>query len=171
MFLLAPRLVAVLPSITYAAVRIQSKTTRLSVANPENQKMQRKMQMPKTTQRKNAKKNNFQRCIFWVACFATCDVAFSPLHVFCNFDQLLYFCLRKKKKKKRKNGKNATAPKQMQQKMQKKNATSKHAFSELQFFATCDLAFSWLDFFLSKLATLHFLICLYFESSSNKKHV
>jgi hypothetical protein len=100
-------------------VRIPSKTTRLVVANPENQKMQRKMQMPKTAQWKNAKKMqlptlhflsciscNLRRCIFSLACF---------------FLTLINFCIVFYAKKKHKNGKqNTTAPKQMQQKMQKK---------------------------------------------------
>ena len=41
---------------------------------------------------------HFLRCIF----FATCDVAFSPLHFFCNFDQLVYFFTKKTKKCKQK---------------------------------------------------------------------
>ena len=111
------------------------------------------MQMPKITNRKY-KKN------------ATSNVAFSPLHFFCNlrrcifsaaffcnFDQLLYFFTKKYVKNA---NKNATAPKQMQRRMQK-NTTSKVAFSELHFFCnlrrriflavfflfeTCDIAFS-----------------------------
>ena len=78
---------------------------------------------------------HFLRCIF----FATCDVAFSPLHFFCNFDQLLYFFYEKKTKK-------------MQTKMQRhqnkcngeceKMQLPKLHFLSCIFFATCDVAFS-----------------------------
>jgi hypothetical protein len=82
---------------------------------------------------------HFLRCIF----FATCDVAFSPLHFFCNFDQLLYFFYEKKRKNA---NKNATAPKQMQRRM-RKNATSKVAFSELHFFCNLRRRIFLADFF------------------------
>ena len=136
---LAPRLVAVPPSISNIRCRENSKQNhKASWANPENLKMQRKMQMPKIMNGK-CKKNATSNVAFSsLHFFATCDVAFSPLHLFATLNQLLYFFYEKKTKKCKKN---AAAPKQMQRKM-RKNATSNIAFSELHFFATCDVAFS-----------------------------
>jgi hypothetical protein len=93
------------------------------------------MQMPKITERKMPKKMqlptlHFLRCMF----FATCDVAFSPLHFFCNFDQFLYLFNEKNNEKhaKKCNGTKTNATENA-----KKTATSNVAFSELHFF--CNL--------------------------------
>ena len=107
---------------------------KASCSKLENLKMQRKMQMPKITEQKMQKKN------------ATSNVAFSPLHFFCNlrrcifsvaffcnFDQLLHFFTKK-------NEKMQTNMQRHQNKCNRKcekNATSNAAFSELHFF--CNL--------------------------------
>ena len=107
---------------------------KASCSKLENLKMQRKMQMPKITEQKMQKKMqlptlHFLRCIF----FATCDVAFSPLHFFAT---LINFCIFLRKK----NEKMQTNMQRHQNKCNRKcekNATSNAAFSELHFF--CNL--------------------------------
>ena len=116
--------------------------------------MQRKMQMPKITERKMHKKCNFQRCIFSAAFFCNLRRCIFSVAFFCNFDQLLHFSYGKKNGKKAKT--NATTPKQMQRKMRKKcnfqrcifwvsfylQLATSHFLSYFFLFETCDIAFS-----------------------------
>ena len=144
-------------------MRTPIKTARLVVANPENLKMQRKMQMPKITNGK-CKKN------------ATSNVAFSPLHFFLQlatlhflrcifFATLINFCIFYEKKQKCNDTKtNATEN-------AKKCNFQRCIFWVAFFLQLATSHFLSCFFSFSKLATLHFLICLYLESSSNKQHI
>ena len=134
---LAPRLVAV-PSISNIRCRENSKQNhKASCSKSGKSKNATENANAKNNGTENAKKMrlptlNFLRCIF----FATCDVAFSPLHFFCNFDQRLYFFYEKKNAK------------QMQRHQNKCNGKcEKMQFPKLHFLSCIFL----------QLATSHFL--------------
>ena len=157
MCLLAPRLVAVPPSIS----NIRCRRCR------ENSKQNHKASCSKSGKSKNAtenanaksngtekaKKCNFQRCIFSVAFFLQLATLHFLRCIFCNFDQRLHFFTKKNEKKKQKN---ATAPKRMQRKMRKKrqlptlhflsciffNLRRRIFLDDFFLFETCDIAFS-----------------------------
>ena len=113
--------------------------------------MQRKMQMPKVTERKKQKKCNFQRCIFSVAFFCNLRRCIFSVASFCNFDQLLHF-LRKKTKKSKKMQQHQN---ECNGKCEKRQLPTLHFLSCFFFnlrrrifldvfflFETCDIAFS-----------------------------
>ena len=167
---LAPRLVAVPPSISNIRCRENSKQNhKASCSKSGKSNNATENANAKNNGTENAKKMqlptlHFLRCIF----FATCDVAFSPLLFFCNFDQLLYFFYEKKTKKcKQKcNGTKTNATENA------KKCNFQRCIFWVAFFLQLATShfLSWF-FSFSKLATLRFLICLYLEGSSNKQHI
>ena len=172
MCLLAPRLVAVPPSIS----NIRCRRCR------ENSKQKHKASCSKSGKSKNATENanaknngtenaqkmqlptlHFLRCIF---------LQLATLHFLrCIFLQLWSTCVLFYEKKRKNAKKHGTAPKQMQQKMQKKCNFQRCIFWVAFFLQLATSHFLSCFFSFSKLATLHFLICLYLESSSNKQHI
>jgi len=158
MCLLAPRLVAVLPSISNIRCRENSKQNHKASCSKSGKSKN-------ATENANAKNSATEKC----KKNATSNVAFSELHIlqlatlhflpcmfFCNFDQRLYCFFYAKKKHIKMENKIQRRQNKCNRKC-KKNATSNVALSELHFCCnlrrriflagfflveTCDIAFS-----------------------------